>query len=136
MTQDERAAREHGLVWVKSLGREDGGDYPPGLATDPRAVHTGGNSGYQALNVALHCGAPRWLLLGFDMQLGPGGRAHFHGAHPGAMNNPDAGTIRGWIRAFETLPAQLAALGVEVINCSRDTALTSFPRATIQEALR
>jgi hypothetical protein len=40
-----------------------------------------------------------------------------------------------WIAGFNVLAAGLVRNGVEVINCTRETALTCFKRASIEEAL-
>lgn len=116
----ELAAREFGLCHVPSRKA-------PGLGRD--RVHTGGNSGYQAVNLAYLLGAARIVLLGFDMQKS-GGRSHWHGDHR-RLNNPTPDLLRRWVENFEALAGELQAEGVEVINCSRQTALRCFPRATL-----
>jgi hypothetical protein len=40
-----------------------------------------------------------------------------------------------FLDAFTSMPRDLKALGVEVINCSRTTALTVFPRVPIEQAV-
>jgi hypothetical protein len=102
-----------------------------GLERDPGAVRTGKNSGYQAINVAVHFGAARILLLGYDMSRGPDGKEHWFGHHPNCQRSP----FESFRRHFETLVDPLAALGVTVINCSRRTALQAFPRLPLEEAL-
>lgn len=94
----------------------------------------GGNSGYQAVNLAVHLGASRILLLGYDLQLSSRGKAHWFGSHVG-MNNPTEGRLIQWRHYFASLVAPLAARGIHVINCSRETALTCFPRQALSEAL-
>ena len=102
-----------------------------GLDPDPGCLRTGRNSGVQAINVAIHLGAVRVLLLGYDMSRAVGGPTHWFGNHPNGVVSPYA----TFIERFNALPVALAALGVTVINCSRATALTCFPRQTIEEAL-
>lgn len=116
--------------WIRLAKRMDGG-----LSLDPSVLCTGGasngNSGFQAINLAVHFGATRILLLGYDMSR-HGGKSHWFGEHP-----------KGWlpsnypafVASFQSLVKPLARLGVEVINCSRVTALKTFPRMTIDEAL-
>lgn len=106
----------------------------PGLSLDPHLIHFGANSGYQALNLALHFGARRVLLLGFDMQP-TNGRLHWHPDHPTGLNNPDETRFALWNANFGTVRPDLEKAGVEVVNCSRETALTCFPRASIRDAL-
>lgn len=106
----------------------------PGLSLDPELVHTGSNSGYQAINLAVLLGAARILLLGYDMRI-TGERTHWHGDHPVGMTNPLQGTLAGWVPAFAGAAADLERLGVVCINCSRETALTCFPRARVEDVL-
>ncbi len=103
-----------------------------GLETQPSGVRTGRNSGYQAINLALHlAGGPRILLLGYDMQIREASKHHWFGSHPNLVRPP----LSEFIRHFHSLAAPLRALGIEVINCSRDTALSCFPRLALQDAL-
>lgn len=104
-----------------------------GLETSPRGLRSGRQSGYAALNLAVLFGAVKIILLGYDMQAGPDGRVHFFGAHHAYSKKP-----KPWqqpVSLFETLIEPLATLGVSVINASRQTALTVFPRLRLEEAL-
>ncbi len=100
-----------------------------GLEGAPTGVRTGKNSGYQAINVAVHLGAARILLLGYDMQPDATGRDHFLGRR---RSNPPYDLFRDH---FPSMGPALTTLGVAVINCSRATALTCFPRQTLAQAL-
>lgn len=100
-----------------------------GLSNDPSRLCLGANSGYQAINLAVLLGASRIVLLGYDMAVGEGGRQHWHPDHPTRARSP----YQTFQAAFPTLVAPLDAAGVEVINCSRQTALTCFPRAVITD---
>lgn len=125
VSQDELACARHGLAYVPSLAH-------PGLCTTPWTIHQGMNSGYQAMNLAYHFGATRMLLLGFDMQK-TGGKSHWFGDHPPGLQVPSPFTQ--FIAKFNVLARDLEAAGVEVVNCSAQTALTCFPRATLGAAL-
>lgn len=102
---------------------------------DPRPTHlvSGGNSGYQAIHLAVHYGATRILLLGFDMKNGRNGRRHWFGSHPGRLDS--RGNFTGWLRAFDKLARVLDHMGVKVVNCTPDTALRAFSRRPLAEAL-
>lgn len=89
-----------------------------------------GNSGAAAISMAAKAGASRVVLLGYDCQQ-TGGRVHWHGDHPAGLGN--AGSMPKWPEQFNRLAASLE--GVEVINCSRDTALRAFPRMALEDAL-
>lgn len=49
-----------------------------GLRDDPREVAWNSNSGFAGLNLALHLGAKRIFLLGFDMDFGKRGESNWH----------------------------------------------------------
>jgi hypothetical protein len=102
-----------------------------GLEEAPTGLRNGRNGGYQAINLAKHLGAVRVLLLGYDMQRGPNGKGHWFGEHPNKVQSP----FETFIVHFNELAELVKPIGLAVINCSRDTALTCFPRMSIQEAL-
>jgi hypothetical protein len=105
-----------------------------GLESDPSGLRTGGNSGYQAIQVAVHLGASTILLLGYDLRYAQG-RAHWFGSHPSPLNDPSESQLVTWRSHFATLVAPLAELGITVINCTPGTALTCFPRGSLRDAL-
>lgn len=115
-------ARSRGLTALESKNL-------PGLGRT--CLHQNGNSGAQAINLAYLLGARRILLLGFDMQH-TGGLSHFFGDHPPELRqrNPAA-----HVRRFDELAEDLKAAGVEVLNCTPETALYQFQRANLREAL-
>ncbi|WP_376947077.1 hypothetical protein [Azorhizophilus paspali] len=90
------------------------------------------NSGMRAIQFAIWQGASRILLLGYDCSLANG--SHWHGDHE-RTKNPDAKKVAGWHRQFAQVAAEARATGVEVLNCSRETALICFPRLSLEEAL-
>lgn len=108
-----------------------------GLSTDPGALRTGRNSGYQAVNLAVLLGAARILLLGYDMGVSPEGRKHWHPDHPNDHDRPDIVNKRyeSFRRQFETIIEPLDAIGVAIFNCSRHSALTCFPRPALEAVL-
>lgn len=118
------SARFKGVQVIRNLGRD-------GLTLDPTGVKTGHNSGYQAINLAVHLGAVRIVLLGYDMGKPAKGPSHVFGEHRDKTQPP----YKACIKAFETLPAPLAAAGIEIVNCSRSTALTCFRREPLESVL-
>lgn len=105
---------------------------PTGLELAPTGLRTGSNSGFQAINLAVHLGARRVLLLGYDMAPCPDGQSHWFGEHPDGQVPP----FGMFLRAAPVLARALDAQGIEVINCSRHTALTVFPRQPLAEVLQ
>ena len=104
-------------------------------AFDPRPTHlvSGGNSGYQAMHLAVHLGATRLVLLGFDMKNGLRGRRHWFGDHPGKLAS--RGNYTGWLRAFDKLAGVLKQMKIEVVNCTPGTALRAFRRLPLDQVL-
>ena len=99
-------------------------------SNDPKFIATGGNSGFQALNLADLHGFDRIILLGYDMKLADNGKRHFFGDHPSPMNKDS--DYKRWIGYFEEA---LPFIRAEVINCTRSTALTCFPRAELEKVI-
>lgn len=89
------------------------------------------NSGQRAIQLAAHLGAERIILLGYDCSLVNG--THWHGDHPGTLKNPDSKSITRWAGEFQRLADSLP--DVDIINCSRHTALTCFRTSTLQKVL-
>lgn len=104
-----------------------------GLSIRPGRIHTGLNSGYQAIGLAFMWGAARIILLGYDMQRGPRGESHHHGDHEGGL--PNLGTLPEWSRRMVQIGIDLRKQGVEVINATRRTAIKCFEQVPIGEAL-
>lgn len=92
-----------------------------------------GNSGACAVSLAVACGAQRIVLLGYDCGMA-GGQSHHHGDHPPALRNCD--TMPKWPAQFERLAGYAARRDAAVVNASRASALTCFPRAPLEQALK
>lgn len=105
-----------------------------GLEPSPTGLRTGKNSGYQAINLAVHYGAQRILLLGYDMQPARSGQSHWFGEHPHPIRT--VSPYPYFLGMFDSLRDPLRELQIEVINCSRETALTCFPRQPLAAALQ
>lgn len=99
-------------------------------------VGSGKNSGFQALNLAAQFGAKRVILLGFDMQAASSEACHWYGRNNWMQaGNPDNFSYHNWRRLLTAAAPDLAARGIDVINASRETALTCFRRLPIEQAL-
>lgn len=118
------AARQHRINYIRGETQKEG------LSRDPACIRTGTHSGYQIMNLAYHMGARRILLLGYDMQR-TDGKSHWHGDHVSPCHNSQDFKLA--LSRFPRLAVDLKSEGIEVVNCTRATALKSFPRATIQE---
>lgn len=101
-----------------------------GLSLAPDTICTGNNSGTAALNVALLAGATRIILLGYNMGL-QDGRRYFSDREPRSTSSP----FEQFIKFTTAMAPLLRNAGVEVINCSRVTALECFARRPLREVL-
>jgi hypothetical protein len=114
------------MVFMRQTGDQ-------GIETAPDGLRTcGRNSGGAAVNLAVHLGPRRIVLLGYDMGV-TGAKRHFFGDHPSPLSNRH--NFPTWRRAFDTMAQPLEDLGIDVINCSRQTSLNAFRCAPIEEAL-
>ena len=98
----------------------------------PGVITWGGNSGFCALGLAFQFGASRIVLLGYD-QCDPTGTGHWHGQHDDSIRKAFNWPL--WRQHFTAAARDFRHLGVDVVNCSRVTALDCFRRASLQEAL-
>lgn len=135
-TGDRWAAHKYGLNFVQLYDQ-------PGLSTQSGIAHSGGNSGYVALNLAYFFGARRIVLAGYDFQR-TYGMDHWHGAHPESMGQLPLSVcasrsfdeVGDWVDRMERMAYDLDTAGVSVINASIETALGCFRRRDLVEALQ
>jgi len=116
----------HGWLALRNTGKV-------GFDHDVGCVRTGGNSGYQAIHLALHAHAHRILLFGFDMH-SSGGEMHWHGRHPEPLRNAGEGIFERWIKHFEALSEEASNRRIEILNCTPGSALHAFRFASMDEA--
>lgn len=137
---DIRASKFKGELWTQDNTtalrwpeiKHIRGGHRPGLGRD--IVHSNGNSGAQAINLAVIWGYKRLILLGFDMKLGPKGEKHHHPDHPHPCVQGQ--TFDEWLHKFVQIARDLHDLGVEVINCTPGSALKLFPMKPWNEVLQ
>lgn len=119
------------------IGKNGTGGYTDRMLFDRpgEEIGGGGNSGFQALNLAVQFGARRVLLVGYDMTDRSG--VHWYGRNRWPMsNNPNESNFRRWLAAFEGAKPLLDARGVEVVNTSSISAMKTFRRRSIEDALK
>lgn len=85
--------------------------------------------------MAAHLGAARIILLGFDFCAPPSGPKHHHPDHKAPLSNPTETAFRAWRETIATVPDPLRGLGIDIINCSRVTAIESLPRADLAQII-
>ncbi len=90
-------------------------------------------SGYAAVNLAIHFGAKRVVLLGFDMKPNEDGRHNWHEPHEARTRNDIYD--RTMLPKFETMIDPLKELGVEVFNATVGSKLKVFPMVDLGDML-
>jgi hypothetical protein len=100
---------------------------------DDRLTHlrTGSNSGYAATHLAIHLGATRIVLCGFDMRV-VGDKAHWFGDHH--WRGPHRTDYSIFLYHFRNA-AQEFLKRAQVINATPGSALKCFPSMDLKEAL-
>lgn len=116
-TVDEAAAKKYGLHFI---------DFKPTdkWSNDPTWIASGGNSGFQALNLAVLQGASQVILLGYDM----GFTIKKHWWTGTVSRNIRSSNYLEWIEKFN---AAAPLIPVPVINCTRGGNLNAFPRKAL-----
>lgn len=104
-----------------------------GLAIERDELAWNCNTGAAAINLALHLGAKKIVLLGFDMKLGEKGNANWH------VNLKDKPNPNSYVR-FQRFYPQLAKgltrfPEVQVLNANPDSGLTVFPKVRIDDVI-
>lgn len=113
-------ANRNGLNVIKSRNA-------PGLSFIEGLIHTGYNSGFQALNLAVLWGYKRIILLGYDCS----DIGHFFGEHPPPLRKKSPYSL--FRKSFIESAPQLKEAGIEVVNCSRQTTIQCFKREEIRK---
>lgn len=129
-------------LWVKGDVAGEFADHPQvhtlklsgqrGFDPDPSALRHGSNSGYQAIHLAVHLGAKRIILLGFDMHVRPDA-THWHQEE--RVANFAQVLKLSMLPHFDTLVRPLAERGIEVLNATPGSALECWPKVTLAQAL-
>lgn len=97
---------------------------------NPEFLATGGNSGFQAINLATLQGAERVILLGYDMGHPEGTDKHWwEKTH---QRESRWSNYTSWIERFNKAKPHIP---VPVLNASRQTALQCFDRVNLRDVL-
>jgi len=82
----------------------------------------GNNSGYAAMNLAVHLGARIIVLLGFDMKFN-GKESHWHDGYPVASRPKQ---YKNMLPCFKSMAEKLDSMGIVVLNACEDSELKEF----------
>lgn len=105
---------------------------PEQVSFDPQFVSMQASSVTGAINLAMHYGSKRIVLLGVDGQE-VDGRRHHHGVRYIWAVKPTA--FEKHAAEFRLIAPSIARVGVEIINCSPVSTLKIWPKATLESCL-
>ena len=112
---------------------------PKGLSENPGLVSWNGNTGAAAINLALHTGVARIMLLGFDMNIDGSAMQHWHNLYGKGPVNDDRRKKKlpfgRHMLGFPKIAEDAKKIGVEIINVSANSAIDCFPKMTVKELL-
>lgn len=107
---------------------------PHGFDDRADCLRDGNSSAYAAMHLLAHLGAAKIVLLGLDLRFGPNRESHFHSGH--GRLHLEVTLTDLMAPMFLSLARPLAQRGIEVLNASPTSALTIWPRCSIDEALQ
>lgn len=119
--------------WIKYLAKDKSKRF--GLSSNPNLVCWNGNSGAAAINLAVHTGAKRIFLLGFDMEL-INSQQHWHNEY--RANKKGKFTTLPFnmhLKSFPDIAKDAEEMGVEIINVSPESKINVFPKVSLKEVL-
>lgn len=115
---------------VKALKRDQSKPY--GITTDPTKIMFNNNSGSGAINLAVHTGVKRIILLGFDMSMNDVNNQHWHkfySTEPTFLKS----TYRTQCYGFDAMVQDLKKLDIEVLNCNPESKVEGFPKVNFKD---
>jgi 2-polyprenyl-3-methyl-5-hydroxy-6-metoxy-1,4-benzoquinol methylase len=119
----------HNLNRVKP-NKENGG-----LSTDPAGVTIERTTTQSAINLAIHLGASRIVLIGADMGRDVDGKTHHHDPHP--WRNKDGN--KTWdvqLSHLRSIAPTIGKLGIEVLNTSQTSRIDWWLKVPLHRAVR
>lgn len=123
--------RNHHLV--KYLKKEN--NKPLGLTKNSTRVCWNYNSGAAAINLAIHTGVKKIILLGFDMYLNQSKDSHWHKFYKTRDSRKYKSTFDRHLKGFPQIAKDAKLIGVEIINTSMNSMISSFQKIPLKEIL-
>ena len=124
------------LSGVKFVARDH--KHSTGMTKRKNAISWNSNSGAAAINFAYHLGVKKIYLLGFDMTVGPTKMEHWHvhySTAKGGPRDPRKLPFHRHLLGFPRIAKDAKKLGVEIINVSPNSAITSFKKVSLKEVI-
>ncbi len=125
-----------GYDWIKYIQKDK--KHSHGISSNVQMVSWNRNSGSAAISVAVHAGAKRIVLLGFDMRIDRDRKQHWHNMYGKGKIPPEKFKNLPFhihLRYFDSIAADAARMKVEIINASPDSAITQFRKVSVKDLL-
>lgn len=111
-----------------------------GLTSDPRKIHWNESSGASAINLAVHFGAKRIILMGYDMKFGSDKKFNWHDEHKHGERMKKRKALQWnpfprFLKQFKIIQRDAKKMGVEILNATSDSALTIFPNVRLEDVI-
>ncbi len=133
------AVQAESYSWIKYVEKDK--NHRQGISTENGKVSWNHNSGAAAINLAVHTGAKRIFLLGFDMKIQEGYR-HWHNAYNYGKIDDNTKKYKNTLKilarhlsGFPFIASDAKKLGIEIYNVCPDSAINEFPKITLKEAM-
>lgn len=127
---DQRTAQKYGLTWLEYDYKLPWSTKAGVIATGSGNGTTGGNSGFQAMNLAALHGATEIILIGYDCGHKKGSHEHFW--HDKIKREHRETNYNWLIKGYHNA---LPHIKIPVYNASRFSYLTAFPRVNLHDVL-
>ena len=134
-TRPELNGKYKGVNYIEEV-------WADGFSVDPSKIHAHHGTSPQLMNIALHYGITKMLLVGFDMRYPDKvtdkdyrSPRHYFGEYANNLQHwPRTGAqgeLEGLIKEMETIKPE--DYGIEIINCTPDSAMTCFPMGNLED---
>lgn len=125
-----RPLNEYGLN-IKRMRR----DNRKGLCNRQDTICWNMNSGAAAINFAVHLGATRIMLLGFDMKPSSEGLTHWHAGHLNYTRPTLEPVFKRFLKGFPVIANDARRRGIEILNVNPDSAIEDFKKVSLKDVL-
>lgn len=119
--------KDNGTKYLRCMERGK----PVGIDSAPGKISWGRHTGASVINFAYHLGANPIVLLGYDMRR-VDDKPNWHDQHP----CPDKNPYDRFLKSFPPIRRDAEALGLKIINCTPNSALTIFPMMSLEDFLK
>lgn len=127
VTTCEQHIGKPGITVIKRLNRISG------ISIDPGILAWNLSSGACVINLAVHFGVKRIILLGYDMQVVDGNH-NWHDDYA-KHNNPRRNPYPRFMRNFPAIAEGLKRKNIECLNACPTSALDVFPKVKLEDVL-